>query len=82
MLALGLPSLCPEFALWLPHKCTCKGKMAVLYLQWTKRTEKQKQPERVVHFLLQKSIMKNERQLESNDSGLALFSCNQFEETR
>jgi hypothetical protein len=27
-----------------------------------------------VHFLLQKLIMKNERQLESNDSGLALFS--------
>ena len=66
----------------MTYSVSCKLKIAVLYLQWTKRTGKQKQPERVAIFLLQKSIMNYERQLGSNDSGLALFSCNQFEGAR
>ena len=51
----------------MTYSVSCKLKIAVLYLQWAKRTGKQKQPERVAIFLLQKSIMNYERQLGSNE---------------
>jgi hypothetical protein len=35
----------------------------VLYLQWAKRTGKQKRPSRRVHFLLQKNTGNDERQI-------------------
>ena len=38
-------------------------KIGVLYLQWTKRTGKQKHPSRRVHFLLQKNTGNDERQI-------------------
>ena len=58
-------------------------KIGVLYLQWTKRTGKQKTPEPPspcrVHFLLQKNIGNDERQIMTSKEvvSLALFSCHQ-----
>ena len=55
------------------------SKISVLYLQWTKRTGKQKHPSRRVHFLLQKNTGNDERQIMTSKEvvSLALFSCNQ-----
>lgn len=54
-------------------------KISVLYLQWTKRTGKQKHPSRRVHFLLQKNTGNDERQIMTSKEvvSLALFSCYQ-----
>jgi len=54
-------------------------KIGVLYLQWTKRTGKQKHPSRRVHFLLQKNTGNDERQIMTSKEvvRLALFSCHQ-----
>ena len=49
--------------------------LPVLYLQWTKRTGKQKHPSRRVHFLLQKNTGNDERQITTSKEvvSLALF---------
>jgi len=54
----------------------------VIFIMHKGMRNEQKRTESDVHFLLQKLIMNYERQLGSNDSGLALFSCNQFEGAR
>ena len=54
-------------------------KIGVLYLQWTKRTGKQKTPEPPSPFLLQKNTGNDERQIMTSKEvvSLALFSCHQ-----
>ena len=47
-------------------------KIGVLYLQWTKRTGKQKHPSRRVHFLLQKNTGNDERQIMTSKEVVSL----------